>query len=87
MGTSRAGYGWRFWAGATVVAILIVGAIAFPVVGRQHAEQACALDTSVPIGADGSSWTTSWSWAPPGFACTWPSEDGADDITVSQLWW
>lgn len=78
---------WRPWAGIVLIALLIVGAIVYTVTGRHRAEDACALDTAVPVGADGSTWTTSWSWSPLGFACTWPSQDGGDDITVSKLWW
>lgn len=72
---------------ALVVATLIVtGALVYFAVGWRQMDAACGLESTVPQGASGGSVSFDWSWNPPGFACTWPVEDGAD-ITVTKLWW
>lgn len=72
--------------GAAVLVIALVTALAYFALGWQRMDAACSTDAAVPQGASPSSVGYAWSWAPPGFACTWDGADG-QPVTVVKLWW
>lgn len=68
----------------TIVALvalvaLVAGAGGFEM-EQWRAEAACGREDVAPEGA--SSWSLGWSWAPPGFTCTY-----GDGTTLRSLWW
>lgn len=66
--------------------LLATVALLYVAVGWRQMDAACRLETSVPPDAAGTTAELGWSWAPPGFACTWPGS-GSQDVTVTKLWW
>lgn len=59
--------------------VLIIFAIAYVRVGWSRMESACTDDS--PRGPGATSVAFSWSWTPPGFACTY-----ADGRIETALW-
>ena len=76
---------WGVVAGVTVV-VIVIAALAYYAAGWQRMDSACSSDAAVPQGANADSVAFAWSWAPPGFACTWDGADG-EPVTVVKLWW
>ncbi|MFW2512486.1 hypothetical protein ACNI3K_01775 [Demequina sp. SO4-13] len=79
------------WLVRVAVALLIAtlaatGALFYGALGWRQMATACSAEEAVPARATGSSVQFSWSWTPPGFACTWPGT-GGDGVTVTKLWW
>lgn len=73
---------------AVVAAALVCALVTFAYLnaGWHRMDRACTLDATAPAGASLATVELGWSWAPPGFACTWDGTDG-QSVTVVKLWW
>ena len=80
-GERRAPVWRRVVVGVVAVVLVAVLGVAYMVVGWQRMDSVCSTDAAVPAGADGASWSYSWSWMPPGFTSTW------GDVSIPKLWW
>ena len=70
-----------------VTATLIATAsLLYAALGWRQMDVACSQESAAPPGALGASVEFGWSWAPPGFSCTWPAQDSGE-VTVTKLWW
>lgn len=76
------------WAVVVVsLSLVMVAAAIYLVLGWQRMAATCLSEDAAPPEASPAGVVLSWSWTPPGFACTWESMDGGEPITERSLWW